>query len=48
MRRLRAMANRAALTYSREFYMPQKTIGMIRAGGKGERAHRHQEAEGGL
>ena len=29
---------RASLTYSREFYMPQKTLGMIKAGGKGEKA----------
>ena len=42
MRRLRAMANRASLSYSREFYMPQKTIGMIRAGGKGEKAIREE------
>ena len=36
------MANRAALTYSREFYMPQKTLGMIKAGGKGEKAIREE------
>ena len=36
------MANRAALTYSRDFYMPQKTIGMIKAGGKGEKAIREE------
>lgn len=36
------MANRAALTYSRDFYMPQKTIGMIKAGGKAEKAIREE------
>lgn len=36
------MANRATLTYSRDFYMPQKTIGMIKAGGKAEKAIRKE------
>lgn len=36
------MVNRAALTYSRDFYMPQKTIGMIKAGGKAEKAIRKE------
>lgn len=36
------MASRAALTYSRDFYMPQKTIGMIKAGGKAEKAIREE------
>ena len=36
------MAQRAALTYSRDFYMPQKTIGMIKAGGKAEKAIREE------
>lgn len=42
MRRLKAMANRASLSYSREFYMPQKTLGMIKAGGKAEKAIREE------
>lgn len=36
------MANRASLTYSRDFYLPQKTIGMIKAGGKAEKAIRKE------